>query len=150
MTADRAEPLIACALAAVLAALALFDLRRGRLPDWLTLPLAAAGLLLAWRGGALADSLLGAALGYAVFEGLALAYRRLRGREGLGGGDAKLAAAAGAWVGWQGLPSVVLVAAVGALAVALVRRRLDGAQSVRFGAYLAPAILLVWLLGPLL
>ena len=150
MTADRAEPLVVCALAVVLAALALFDLRQGRLPDWLTLPLAAAGLLLAWRGGALADSLLGAALGYAVFEGLALAYRRLRGREGLGGGDAKLAAAAGAWVGWQGLPSVVLVAAAGALAVALVRRRLDGSESVRFGAYLAPAILLVWLLGPLL
>ena len=149
MTADRAEPLVVCALAVVLAALALFDLRQGRLPDWLTLPLAAAGLLLAWRGGALADSLLGAALGYALFEGLALAYRRLRGREGLGGGDAKLAAAAGAWVGWQGLPSVVLVAAAGALAVALVRRRLDGSESVRFGAYLAPAILLVWLLGPL-
>ena len=149
MTLER-EPLTGVALAAVLAALALYDLRQGRLPDWLTLPLAAAGLLLAWRSAAPADAALGAALGYGVFEGLAFGYRRLRGREGLGGGDAKLALAAGAWVGWQGLPSVVLVAAAGALAVALVRRRLGAAESVPFGAYLAPAILLVWLAGPLL
>ena len=149
MTLER-EPLTAAALAAVLAALALYDLRQGRLPDWLTLPLAAAGLLLAWRSVALADAALGAALGYGAFEGLALGYRRLRGREGLGGGDAKLALAAGAWVGWQGLPSVVLLAAAGALTIALARRRLGAAESVPFGAYLAPAILLVWLAGPLL
>lgn len=150
MTLDRGDPVAAFALAAVLAALALYDLRRGRLPDWLTLPLAAAGLLIAWHGGEPGDAALGAALGFAAFEGLALVYRRLRGREGLGGGDAKLALAAGAWVGWQGLPSVVLLAAAGALAVALARRRLGAAESVRFGAYLAPAILLVWLIGPLL
>jgi leader peptidase (prepilin peptidase)/N-methyltransferase len=144
------EPSIALALAAVLGALALYDLRQGRLPDWLTLPLALAGLLVAWRDGALGDAAAGAALGYAFFEGVALGYRRLRGREGLGGGDAKLAAAAGAWVGWQGLPSVVLLAATGALALALARRRLGAAESIPFGAYLAPAILLVWLIGPLL
>jgi leader peptidase (prepilin peptidase)/N-methyltransferase len=150
VTAERGDLLVGLALAAVLGALALYDLRRGRLPDWLTLPLAAAGLLIAWRGGAPADAAIGAALGYAVFEGVALGYRRLRGREGLGGGDAKLAAAAGAWVGWQGLPSVVLLAACGALATALARRRLGATESMPFGAYLAPAILLVWLVGPLL
>ena len=142
--------MVACALAAVLAALAVYDLRRGRLPDWLTLPLAAAGLLIAWSDGSPADAAMGAALGFAIFEAVAFGYRRLRGREGLGGGDAKLAAAAGAWVGWQGLPSVVLLAAAGALVVALARRRLGGTESVPFGAYLAPAILLVWLTGPLL
>jgi leader peptidase (prepilin peptidase)/N-methyltransferase len=150
VTLDRGDPVAAFALAAVLAALALYDLRRGRLPDWLTLPLAAAGLLIAWHGGEPGDAALGAALGFTTFESLALVYRRLRGREGLGGGDAKLALAAGAWVGWQGLPSVVLLAAAGALAVALARRRLRADESVRFGAYLAPAILLVWLIGPLL
>ena len=150
MTLERGDPIIACALAAVLAALAVYDLRQGRLPDWLTLPLTAAGLLVAWRGGAPADAAIGAALGFVFFETVAFGYRRLRGREGLGGGDAKLAAAAGAWVGWQGLPSVVLLAAATALAVALVRRRFGGTESVPFGAYLAPAILLVWLTGPLL
>lgn len=141
--------LVASALALVLAALALFDLRRGRLPDWLTLPLAAAGLLRAWRLGVGLEAALGCAVGFIAFAGLAVAYRRLRGREGLGFGDVKLAAAAGAWVGWQGLPSVVLLAAAAALAVAAARGRLAAAERVPFGAYLAPAILLVWLFGPL-
>lgn len=51
-------------------------------------------------------------------------YWQLRRREGIGLGDAKLLAAAGAWVAWQGLPSVVLIAAVaGLLAAALARWR---------------------------
>lgn len=150
MTLERGDLFVTLALAAVLAALALFDLRRGRLPDWLTLPLTAAGLLVAWRAGEAAHAGLGAFLGFALFEGVAFAYRRLRGREGLGGGDAKLAAAGGAWVSWQGLPSVVLLAAAAALAIAFLRGRLGATESVPFGAYLAPAILLVWLIGPLL
>jgi leader peptidase (prepilin peptidase)/N-methyltransferase len=77
----------------------------------------------------------------------------LRGREGLGFGDAKLLAAGGAWLSWQSVPSVVLIAAVLALAVvlgiALVRRtRLSAATRVPFGPYLAAAIWLVWLYGP--
>jgi leader peptidase (prepilin peptidase) / N-methyltransferase len=149
LTGVRGEPLIAAALAAVLGALVLFDLRRGRLPDWLTLPLAAAGLLHAWREGALLASAIGCAAGFVLFAGLGLAYRRARGRAGLGGGDVKLAAAAGAWVGWQGLPGVVLLAAGAALALAVVRGRAEATEPVPFGAYLAPAILLVWLSGPL-
>jgi len=141
--------MVALALTLVLAALMLFDLRRGRLPDWLTLPLAAAGLLHAWRGDALAPAAAGCAAGFILFAGLGLCYRRLRGRDGLGGGDVKLAAAAGAWVGWQGLPSVVLLAAAAALALALARGRARPGERVPFGAYLAPAILLVWLTGPL-
>lgn len=149
MSAQDGEALVAAALTLVAAALALFDLRRGRLPDWLTLPLAAAGLLRGWRLGVLADGALGCVLGFAVFAGLAVGYRRLRGREGLGFGDVKLAAAGGAWIGWQGLPSAVLLAAAAALAVAAARGRLQAAERIPFGAFLAPAILLVWLLGPL-
>jgi leader peptidase (prepilin peptidase) / N-methyltransferase len=53
------------------------------------------------------------------FEGLAFGYRRLRGQEGLGGGDAKLIAAAGAWCGLALLPFVILGSAVAGLLAAL-------------------------------
>ena len=144
-----------------LLALALADYRSLTLPDALTLPLAAAGLVVAAlfpmspevtafpADSAFFDHVLGAVAGFAAFYGISVTYRRLRGREGLGGGDAKLAAAAGAWVGWQGLPSVILLAALAALAVALgeaaKRGRLDPAARVPFGVYLAPALWLVWL-----
>jgi leader peptidase (prepilin peptidase)/N-methyltransferase len=100
----------------------------------------------------LAPHLASALAGFAAFAAIALAYRRLRGREGLGLGDAKLLAAAGAWLGWQALPGLVLVAALGALAVALARTATGGTLSatmrVAFGSYLALAFWLVWLLGP--
>ena len=93
-----------------LAILALVDLREMRLPNALTLPLAAAGLLVCalQRPEALGEHLLAALGAYGVLAGLAAAYRRTRGRDGLGLGDAKLLAAGGAWFGWRPLPLVVL------------------------------------------
>jgi leader peptidase (prepilin peptidase) / N-methyltransferase len=146
-----------CGLGWTLLALALVDLRCSRLPDPLTLPLLLAGLAvtaLAWPTE-LADHLLGAVFGYAGLAAIGWLYRALRGREGLGLGDAKLLAAGGAWLSWQALPSVVLIAAALALAVVLgtgLARRmpLSAATRVPFGPYLAAAIWLVWLYGPLL
>jgi leader peptidase (prepilin peptidase)/N-methyltransferase len=144
-----------CALGWALLSLAVIDQRHQRLPDALTLPLIPAGLAVAWGIDAdlLADHALGALAGFAVFFTIAAAYRRLRGQEGLGLGDAKLLAAGGAWLAWQGLPSVVLIAAVIALAIALAqslgRRRLQAQERLAFGPYLAIAIWLVWLYGPL-
>ena len=77
----------------------------------------------------------------------------LRGREGIGLGDAKLMAAAGAWVSWEGLPSVLLVATLGGLTSALLQRFRKGwiraTDRVAFGAFLCVGIWLVWLYGPL-
>jgi leader peptidase (prepilin peptidase) / N-methyltransferase len=96
--------------------------------------------------------LVGALAGFAAFAAIAFVYRRLRRREGLGLGDAKLLAAAGAWLGWQALPGLVVIAAVCALAVALARAvtgdRLSATTRIAFGSYLALAFWLVWLLGP--
>jgi len=144
-----------CGLAWTLLALALIDLEHQILPDALTLPLVAAGLAVAWLAerGAVLDNLVGAVLGYGVFFLIGWAYRRWRGREGLGAGDAKLLAALGAWDGATGLPSVVLLASLMALAVVLVLRafRLAGGRGERvaFGPALAAAGWLVWLYGPL-
>jgi leader peptidase (prepilin peptidase) / N-methyltransferase len=140
-----------CVLGWWLLALGWIDLRRWLLPDALTLPLILAGLAtsLAFDPETLTARALGAAAGYAALSGVAWLYRRLRGREGLGGGDAKLFAAAGAWVGVGALPQVILIAAVAALVAALLLRlrgvRLDAASALPFGPFLAIATWLVWL-----
>ena len=144
-----------CALGWVLLALAAIDWRDLILPDALTLPLIPAGIAVAYfvAPALPVQHLIGALAGFAVFVLVRWAYQRFRGREGLGLGDAKLLAAAGAWVGWVGLPSVVLLAATAALAVAaaqgLAGRRVGPGHAVPFGSYLALATWIVWLDGPL-
>lgn len=143
------------ALAFCLLTLTAVDLAAFRLPDLLTLPLTAAGLLLAWKlpaadglGGHLAGSL----AGYGVLALVAWGFRRLRGQEGIGMGDAKLMAAAGAWLGWQALPSVLLLGCAGGLlwwSAARMLRGPDRDPRIPFGAPLCAAIWLVWLYGPL-
>jgi leader peptidase (prepilin peptidase)/N-methyltransferase len=137
-----------------LLALGWIDARRWLLPDPLTLPLVIAGLAAAaaFDPPQLTDRALGAVLGYLSLRVVALLYRGLRGREGLGNGDAKLLAASGAWVGAMALPQVVLGAALSALfTVACLRLagiRLGAASALPFGPFLALATWLVWLLGP--
>lgn len=106
----------------LLAALALLDRDHFWLPDRLVLPLGLAGLAAGAAGlpPPLVDRLIGAAGGYALLAALALGYRRARGRIGMGGGDPKLLAAIGAWLGWAPLPSVLLAASLMGLAWALL------------------------------
>jgi leader peptidase (prepilin peptidase)/N-methyltransferase len=152
---DGPEIVLGAALAWTLLLLALLDGEHFWLPDALTLPLGAAGLAAAaWLGEpALTDAALGAALGFSGFWLLAAAYRRVRGREGLGGGDARLLGAAGAWVGWIGLPSVLLWASLSGLCLVLVQRArgrtLEAEQPIPFGVFLALGLWLTWLYGPL-
>ena len=145
-----------CLLGWWLLALGWIDLRRWLLPDVLTLPLVVAGLLAAaiLDPEQLIDRLLGAALGYLGFRLVASVYRALRGREGLGRGDAKLLAASGAWVGASALPQVILGAAGSALLAAVCLRlagmRLAAHSALPFGPFLALATWLIWLFGPFL
>lgn len=143
-----------CLLGWALLALAAADLRTMLLPDALTLPLLVAGLAVAAAlgGDRLPAHLAGAVVGFAVLCAVGILYRWLRGRDGIGLGDAKLLGAAGAWVGWLGLPSVLLVAGATAL-VAVIVARLAGrpvgaADPVPFGAFLAFGSWWVWLYGP--
>ncbi|MEN8195636.1 MAG: A24 family peptidase [Pseudomonadota bacterium] len=144
-----------CLLGWSLLAAATIDSRHLILPDILVLPLIPAGILLhAWIApDQWTDHLSGALIGFALFAVISLAYRGLRRREGLGLGDAKLLAAAGAWVGWIGLPSVVLLGAIFGLAMALVLRmtgrNIGRVTELPFGPALAFAFWLVWLYGPL-
>ena len=143
-----------CLLGWWLLALGWIDLRSWLLPDALTLPLIIAGLAAAFlfNPDQLTDRALGAALGYFSLMAIAALYRRLRGREGLGGGDTKLLAASGAWLGAAALPQVILLAALSALSAAgflrLAGIRLGIHSALPFGPFLALATWILWLFGP--
>ncbi len=137
----------------LLLALALLDTRHFWLPNRLTATLGLAGLAVALAGigpppGA---RLIGALVGYLALEGVRRGYRALRRREGLGGGDAKLFAGIGAWLGWAALPAVLLGASVlgllCALALVIGGRRLQRTSRLPLGTFLAIAAWSLWLAG---
>jgi leader peptidase (prepilin peptidase)/N-methyltransferase len=138
-----------------LIAIALIDLRHFIIPNLLTLPLGVLGLALPllWEPAAILDHAIGAFLGYVLLWLVALAYRWLRGRSGMGEGDARLLAAIGAWVAWDGLATVVLYASAAGLIHAtiarLAGREIRATSRLPFGPHLCLAAWLVWLYGPL-
>jgi leader peptidase (prepilin peptidase)/N-methyltransferase len=139
----------------VLLALAVMDARSFFLSDYLTLPLVPAGLAITWMmdGEALPWHLVAAVVGFAALWALAWAYRLVRGRDGLGMGDAKLMAAAGAWLGLGGLGPVLLIGVcVNAVLLAgqrLSGRQVDGSTPVPLGTGIAAGMWLTWLYGPI-
>ena len=87
----------------------------------------------------------------AGFLALRVAYFGVRGRHGIGLGDVKLAAVAGAWLGWTTIPVAIEIAALAALAVYVVRqfaggRVMSATARMPFGLFLAPAIWVGWFL----
>jgi len=143
-------------LACLMVAIAAVDARRFIIPDEFSAAALALGLVdAAIRqpdaiGAALADAALRAAVTAGLFFGLWAAYRRLRGRDGIGLGDVKLAGVAGVWLDWPSIPIAVEIAALAALAVCLVRwlalgRTISATTRLPFGLFLAPAIWIAWL-----
>lgn len=100
--------------------LAAFDLRQRILPLPLTIALGLAGLARAAATEAPSPkaAVAGWIAGFALLWLVKALYRRLRGRDGLGGGDLWLFAASGAWVGVDGLPPALLIGA-GAMLLAV-------------------------------
>ena len=142
--------LLSFALLCVLSAtLAWIDIRHGIIPDWLNLAIAGLGLLkiiLTDDSLAAIEALgEGAAIG-AAFWLLRRLYFSFRGVQGLGLGDVKLLGAAGIWVGVAGIPLVLLVATITALACVgvaqLSGRPLTAQTSMSFGPFLAAGLLL--------
>lgn len=147
------QVLASAILMMALIVLAIIDFRTFRLPDSITLPLMMMGLVfnfLYQPGFTTIDSaLIGAALGFGFLWGVNHLYRALKKQDGLGLGDAKLLAALGAWLGWQVLPEILLLAAVLGLIggwIWLRWQRLATNQAFPFGPFIAFAgiIALLW------
>jgi leader peptidase (prepilin peptidase) / N-methyltransferase len=145
-------------LALLVLAIAVIDARQFIIPDVLN----AAGVIIGIVHAAVqpdgdpVDEVLWASLRAALlalsFLALRATYRRLRGREGVGLGDVKLAAVAGAWLAWSFIPIAVEIAALSALCVYAVqqyvlRRPLRATARLPFGLFFAPAIWIAWLLA---
>jgi leader peptidase (prepilin peptidase)/N-methyltransferase len=154
--APDARGLLGAGLAVLMGAIALHDARRFIIPNALNAAALALALAhaVALDPGAAADevalALARAAVAAGVFLAIKLGYRALRGREGLGMGDVKLAGVAGAWLDWFAILIAVELAVLAALGVHLVRlairrRPLRAAGALPFGLYLAPAIWVAWL-----
>lgn len=133
--------------------LALLDARHFWLPDRLNALLAVIGLLLAGPllGTVLLDRWTGALAGGIVLALIAWAYRRMRDSDGMGGGDPKLVAAIGAWLGWQALPLMLLLASFGGIVWALLAHKRKGdpplaSRRVPFGLFACAA---AWAAVPL-
>jgi leader peptidase (prepilin peptidase)/N-methyltransferase len=135
--------LLWCAALALLLTMALIDFDTTLLPDSLTLPLIGLGLagaLAGWTGTSAADAAAGALAGYGVLWAVGFVWSLLRKVNAMAEGDMKMFAGIGALLGWQVLPSALLLAAgVGAtVGVALIvlggRER---SKPIPFGPYLA-------------
>jgi leader peptidase (prepilin peptidase) / N-methyltransferase len=140
---------VSFALLCVLSAmLAWIDIQHGIIPDWLNLAIAGLGLsrVLIVDGplAGLEAACEGAMIG-AIFWLLRRLYFAFRKIQGLGLGDVKFLAAAGIWVGVAGIPMLLLVAALTALACAglmqLAGRQLNARTSISFGPFLAIGLL---------
>jgi leader peptidase (prepilin peptidase)/N-methyltransferase len=134
----------AAAFGWALLALAVIDFDTQLLPDDITLPLLWAGLLVNFGGliAPLGAAVIGAVAGYLALWLVYWAFKLATGKEGMGHGDFKLLAAIGAWLGWQKLPLVILLASVVGAAVGIaliVFARRGREKPIPFGPYLAAA-----------
>lgn len=150
---DGARLWLGCALGWALLALSWIDAETMTLPDALTLPLLLAGLAatILLDPAAAPDHAAAALLGWLLFCAIGWGFRRLRGVDGLGGGDARLLAAGGAWLGLAALPWIMAGAALAGLAMAGAMALAGQAPSrltrLPFGPALALAIWVAWLAG---
>ncbi|MBK1664361.1 peptidase A24 [Rhodospirillum rubrum] len=109
---------------ALLLVIAVIDIDNGVIHDILVLPLAL--VLLVWRialGDGALSPLLSGAIAFVLAQGLRLAYRAVRRREGLGAGDLGVIAAAGVALGPAEVPVFLMTAGVAGVAWGLASRR---------------------------
>lgn len=133
--------------------LSFIDLEHKILPDVLTLPGIVIGFVVSFLPWGLdwMDSLIGLLAGGGSLYLVAWGYERITGREGMGGGDIKLLAMIGAWLGWKSLPLVVLMsslsgAIIGGFVIILGRK---GARAqIPFGPFLSLGALAYLFFGP--
>lgn len=133
---------VACLFCAALVVVSFIDLDHQIIPDVISLPGTLLGLLLAlpgW-GPTFLDRLLGALLGGGLLWAVAVFYEWAREQEGMGGGDIKLLAMIGAFLGWRGVLVTLLVGSLSGVCVGGLRillRRVEAGLPIPFGPFLS-------------
>lgn len=126
------------------------DYRRLIIPNFLNAAYACGALIfvLLLDEASVLPSLVGGGLGFATLLAFKLAYRSIRGYDGLGFGDVKFMVGAGLWVGWQGLAPLIFVSSSTALLFVLGRGVLAGPLDLRenlpFGPFLCVGTIAIW------
>jgi leader peptidase (prepilin peptidase)/N-methyltransferase len=145
------EALWLFAFVAIMIIITFIDWDHQIIPD----PLSLGGVVLGWIGAAVCldigvlESVVGSLVGAGIVLGIAVIYRATRKVHGMGGGDVKLMAMIGAFLGWKMVFPVLMIAALfGSLyGLYLIRRGGDGQTAVAFGSFLAPAACLMLFAG---
>lgn len=141
-----------CAMIALLVAMAMIDWDTTLLPDSMTLPMLWGGLIAASLGLTLtlSTAVWGAAAGYLSLWSIYWLFKLTTGKDGMGAGDFKLLGALGAWLGWQAILPIALMASIVGLLVSLPLKmagKLNPGQAIPFGPFLAGGGLVVIFVG---
>jgi leader peptidase (prepilin peptidase)/N-methyltransferase len=88
------------------------------------------------------DRVAGVLFGFLALEGARRAFKALRNKEGMGGGDPKLFGALGIWMGWQALPYLLMLSCLLGFAWVLFSAKIEraGATQLPFGSFLCVAV----------
>jgi len=144
------EAVRAAGFGTLLLGIALTDARTYLIPDEFTLGGLALGLILAGIGGlhTLTGALIGAAVGVLVLWGVGAAGKWILKEEAMGGGDIKMMAMVGAFLGWQGVLLTIFLGAFTGTLIFLPLKLLGRSRLVPFGVFLALGAAVTWLIGP--
>lgn len=132
---------------AALLVIIVIDIYHQIIPDVISLPGIVIGLIFSFFSSTLTwqSSLIGIAVGGGVLYSIALLYFLIRKIDGMGGGDIKLLAMIGAWLGWQSLPFVIFASSFSGTIVGLIAmgyQKKGGHTRIPFGPFLSIAALI--------
>ena len=148
------ESLLSLAFLSALLVASFIDLQHQIIPDVISLPGILLGLAQSfthWGTVSWMDSAIGAAAGGGFLYAVAWGFKRMTGKEGMGLGDVKLLAMIGAWMGWRGLPFIVMLSSltgilIGGGALLLTKKGLR--VRIPFGPFLSIGAFLLFFFGP--
>ena len=131
---------------AALLVIIFIDIRHQIIPDVISLPGIVLGVLFSLVSNTVTwqSSLIGLLVGGGVLYAIALLYTLLRKIDGMGGGDIKLLAMIGAWLGWQALPFIIFMSSTTGSIIGIIAMRSQkkgGQTRIPFGPFLSLAAL---------